>query len=377
MKHPKLPFVFLAAAFLISALGTSPAGAKEYKYASFTPPKSEVNRFAMKAFIKEVKEKTKGAIVIKNFTGGSLLGARDTLPGIRDGVVMGGFVVPAFVVSSLPHHNLVPDLLSFATDPIQAAGAGNETLVLDCPECIADSAKMKSINFGGYGSQSYWLQCTKEVKKFSDLKGRKVRVAGSASGRWVKAMGAVAVGGMPPPQIVTGMQRGQVDCAIAIPGWLLAMSLKDAVKHVVTHPQGLYHGLGIFTFNLKYWKGLSRETKGIFLRAMANASASSTIINGYTHPAKTLNPIIKKKKIKKWAGDDALRSAWGKFLKAEIPAIIKGAVKRGIKKEAAERIVKAHRANLKKWAKISKEVGMDKNKLAKAMWDNIYSKVKY
>jgi len=377
MKYKINNTVFLGAVSLLFVYSSEIATATEYKFASFVPPKSEINSLILSTFIKEVTQKTKGAITFRNFTGGSLLGARNTLPGIRDGVVAGGFVVPAFVVSSLPHHNLVPDLLSFATDPIQAAGAGNETLLLNCPECIADSAKMKSINFGGYGTQPYWLQCSKPVTKFSDLKGRKVRVAGASSGRWVKAMGAVAVGGMPPPQIVTGMQRGQVDCAIAVPGWLRDMSLKDAVKHVVTHPQGIYHGLGIFTFNLDFWKGLTRTDKGIFLRAMANSLASSTIRASYINPKKVVDPIIKEKKITKWPGDAALKTAWNKHLKAEIPAIIAGAVKRGIKKDTAERIVNAHRANLKKWAKISKEVGQDKDKLAAALWDNIYSKVQF
>jgi len=369
--------ILLVAASMMFASGSEIVAAKEYRYASMMPPKDAANKVAMAEFVKEVKKKTGGAIDIKVFPGGSLLGARNTLSGIRDGVVEGGFVVPAFVVSSLPHHNLVPDMLSFATDPVQALGAGNQTLLLDCPECIADSAKMNSINFGGYGAQAYWLQCSKPITKFSDLKGKKIRVAGASSGRWVKAMGAVPVSGMPPPQIVTGMQRGQIDCAMAIPGWLLAVSMKDSVKHVITLPQGTYHGLGIFTFNLAFWNGLTRDHKGIFLRAITNALASSTIVAGYNNPKTLIDPIIKNKKITKWAGDAALKSAWGKFLKAEIPAIIAGAVKRGIKKETAQRIVKVHRANLDKWAAISKEVGQDRQKLATVLWDNIYSKVKF
>ena len=371
--HILKPTAIGLAALVLAATSVS---AETYKYASFTPPKSEVNKYAIKAFIKEVREKTKGAINFKNFAGGSLLGARDTLPGIRDRVVMGGFVVPAFVVSSLPHINLIPDLLSFADDPAQSAGAGNETIVLNCPECQKDADKMKSVYFGGYGSQGYWMQCRKQITRFADIKGIKIRVAGSASGRWVKAMGAVAVG-MPPTNIVTAMQRGQVDCAIAIPSWLRAFSLQDGVKHVVTHQMGTYHGLGIFTFNKQFWNGLSRAHKGIFLRAFANSLAYSTILNGYIDPPNVVNPILKKKKITKWAGDAALKAAWAKFLKAEVSAVIAGAVKRGIKREAATRVVNAHLANLRKWDTISKEVGLDQTKLAAAFWDNIYSKVKY
>ncbi|MAF48513.1 MAG: hypothetical protein CMM10_09630 [Rhodospirillaceae bacterium] len=365
------------AALALLAAGAGPSAAKTYKYGSFSPPKANTPNLAIKPFFKEVKEKTNGKIQFRLFAGGSLVGPRNTLPGIRDRIVEAGFVVPAFVVSSLPHVNLIPDLLSFAEGGNQVAGAVVETMLLGCPECIEDYAKMNAIHLGGMGSMPYWLQCAKPVKKFSDLKGYKVRVAGAASGRWVKFMGGVAVGGMPPPDIVTGLQRGQVDCAIAIMSWLKGFSLADGVKQVITMPQGAYHGVASYVFNLDFWNGLTRKEKGIFIEAISKSLASATIDNTYNLPEKVVGPLMKKKKITRWPGDAAMKSAWKDFQKGEKAAVIAGAVKRGIKKETAERIVNVHLANLKKWGKMSKEIGTDKKKLAQALWDHVFSKVKY
>ncbi len=377
-RNRMFPHGLAAVAVLaLLAAGAGPSAAETYKYGSFAPPKANTPNLSLKPFIKEVKEKTGGAIDFRIFAGGSLVGPRNTLPGIRDRIVEAGFIVPAFTVSSLPHVNLIPDLLSFAEGGNQTAGAAAETMLLGCPECIADYAKMNAIHFGGMGSTPYWLQCAKPVSKFADLKGKKIRVAGSASGRWVQFIGGVAVGGMPPPDIVTGLQRGQVDCAIAIQTWLRGFSLADGVKQVITMPQGAYHGTASFVFNRDFWNGLTRKQKGIFMRAFVNGIAIGTIENTYIMPPKIVGPLMKKRKITQWPGDKELKAAWSKFLTGEKEAVIAGAVKRGIKEATARRIVNTHLANLKKWGKISREVGTDKKKFAKALWDNIFSKVKY
>ena len=375
MRIARLVLAVTAAAF-VSAGVSLPVSAKEYKYGSFSPPKAGVPNMSFNRFNAEVKEKTKGAISFRLFAGGSLVGPRDTLSGIRDGIVDAGFVVPAFVVSSLPHVNMIPDLLSFAEDARQTTGAVAETLLLHCPECQADYRKMGAISLGGMGSQSYILQCAKPVHAFSDIRGMKVRVAGSASGRWVQAMGAVPVGGMPPPDIVTGMQRGQVDCAIAIPEWLSGFSIADAAKEIVTMPQGNYHGTSTMTFSLKLWDGLTRDQKQIFLHAAANALAKGTIENAYVEPKKVTEPLIKKRGIEEWPGDDAMRAAWKKFLAGEKAAAIEGAVKRGIDRAVATRVMESHLKALAKWKKIGEEVGLDGDKLADKMWQEVFSKVK-
>jgi TRAP-type C4-dicarboxylate transport system substrate-binding protein len=366
-----------AAVALALAIGAPPSVAKEYKYGQFSPPKANVPNLSINRFNKEVSAKTNGAVSFKIFAGGSLVGPRNTLSGIRDGIVDAGFVVPAFVVSETPHVNLMPDLLSFGVDARQTAAANAETLLLDCPECEQDYAKMGAISLGGMGSNPYILQCAKPISKFQDLKGMKVRVAGSASGRWVDAMGAVPVSGMPPPDIVTGLQRGQVDCAIAIPSWLRGFSMADGVKQLVTMPQGNYHGTSTLTFSLNLWNGLTHDQKGIFLKAAANALAKGTIENAYVVPPRDVEPLIKKKHITKWPGDDDMHAAWTKFLKGEVEAAIVGAKKRGIKEDVARRILTAHHKNLEKWKNIGDKVGTDGDKFAQVMWDEIFSKVKY
>ena len=112
-------------------------------------------------------------------------------------------------------------------------------------------------------------------------------------------------------------------------------------------------------------------------RAAANALARGTIENAFVEPRKVIDPLIEKRHIKKWPGDDAMKAAWDKFLSGEKEAAIDGAVKRGIDRAVATRVIESHLAALEKWKKIGEEVGTDGDKLAEKMWDEVYSKVKF
>lgn len=377
MQTKRIALAALAAAALAWVGAAAPASAKVYKWGSFTPPNSSVSRIVMKQFNKEVKEKTKGAVEFEMFTGGSLVGPRDTLAGIRDGIVDGGFVVAAFVVSSLPTQNIIQDMVSFVSDAMQAAGSAAETHLLDCPECRGDYDKFNAISLAGEGSESYVMQCGKPINSMEAFKGLKVRVAISGSGRWVQHLGAVPVGGMPPTDIVTAMQRGQIDCAIAIPDWLVSFSLADSVKHIVSMPQGNAHGNSELVFSKRLWDGLTREQKGIMLRAAPMAVSMGTIQTSYIEPKTRLDPVIKQKHITEWDGGSKLEASWAEFIKGEKAACIDLAVKRGIDRAVATRIVERHIKNTQKWLKIAEDIGPDEQKFADALWNEIYSKVKY
>lgn len=377
MQTKRIALAACAAATLAWAGVATPASAKVYKWGTFTPPQSEVPRMVMKMFNDEVKAKTNGAVEFKLYTGGSLVGPRDTLSGIRDGIVDGGFIVPAFVVSSLPNQNMISDSASFVSDAVTAAGAAAQTMMLDCPECQGDFHKMGSITLGGMGLNAYIIQCGKPVNAIEDFKGLKIRVAISASGRWVQHLGAVPVGGMPPTDIVTAMQRGQIDCAVALPSWLYTFSLADSVKHIVTMPQGNAHGTSGLVFSLRLWDSLSRDQKQVLLHAAPKAIAHATIETEYVTPKTKLEPVIKKHHITEWKGDAKLRASWTEFMKGEKEATIGIAVKRGIDKAVATRVIEKHIANAAKWKKIADEVGSDEKKFADALWKEIYSKVDY
>ena len=366
----------LAAFLTFPALRADPVIAEEFKFAAFPPPKALGVRLGVRPFAKEVAQHTDGKIQFKIFAGGSLLGARDTLTGIRDGKAEAGFVVPAFVGDALPHVNLIPGLLAFASDTKQATGAAIETLLLHCPECEQDYATMNAVYLGGAAASPYWLQCAQSLEKPVDLQGKTVRIAGAASSRWVKALGGEPRG-MPPGKIVPSMQQGNLDCAIALPGWLRSFKLQDVIRQVVTYPQGVYHGLGYFVFHRPFWEGRSSDEKRVFLKAIAKAAAASAIQGRYIEESKVVDEIIKAKGIKVSEGGPGFEQAWQEFLKGEVEAVITASAQRGIPEDVARRIVNAHVANLKKWAKISEEVGLDKEKFEQALWEHVYSKVKF
>src|SRR6186997_3601694 len=150
-----------AAVATVWAVGA--AQGKEFQFGSWAPPRHGVHIQGLQPLFKELEAKTSGAMTWKLIMGGQLASPRNTIPSLRDSVIDAGMVIPSLYQKELAHNNVVYNLQAFGSDTVAIAGATFETLMLHCPECLAEYKAQGAVYAAGYGITPYRLQCNKPL----------------------------------------------------------------------------------------------------------------------------------------------------------------------------------------------------------------------
>lgn len=368
MKSGTLLFALAGVAL---ALQSASVAAEEITYNTFMPPLATETTQAQD-FFTELSEATGGKLGGNVFVGGQMLGGQATLGGIRDGVVDAGFIVPTLNSSEIPHVAMLPELLPFASNFWAASGATNETMMLDCAECIEDLDRQNTVWLGGHAASPWYLMCSSPVREFGDLAGKKIRVTGGFATRMIDALGGVAVS-MPASDVGPALQQGQVDCAVGNLAWLDTLGLIDSVKGIVDQPIGSYHGLGEFIFNKDALSRLGDAERQTMMSLIPKRIAQIT--ETYAQQEAAARKAAEEKGITFWKPDEAFNSAMEKFRSGELDAVAKDIVSQGGSQNARE-IVQSHIDNLEKWNGLVEGVEGDPEAFAALLEKEVFSKVK-
>ena len=158
---------------------TGPVSAKEFVYGSWVSPKHGTNTAGLMPFFKELEKESGGAIKWKLLAGGQVVGARTTLPGIRDKLVDAGFLVQVFNRRDLKANNTVFDMQAFGDDPVAVGGAATETIMLDCPACQREYKKYNTVYLAGFGITPFHMMCRDDLRRVEQFEGKKIRAVTS------------------------------------------------------------------------------------------------------------------------------------------------------------------------------------------------------
>ena len=366
------------AAALTAALVSLAAGvdAKEFKYSSWTPPPAPNNRFGTVPMFQAIEKETKGTkdeLTFKNFMGAQLFNNFTTLAGVRDGAVDGGVTVPVFNAGELKSHVTFADMQALTRDGYSAAAAGTETLLLNCPECLAEYGKFNAMSLGVYASAPYYLMCNFEFKSMDDLKGKKSTEGNPMFARWSAVLGMSRIQ-LGPADYLQALQRGTADCVFGPKDWLNAFSLKDVVKTVALDVHhGVFPAVSIMTVNKKSWSGLSDGQRKSILKHMPGTIMR--VVHGYYEDEQRGENDAKAKGTKFIKLGAAYVKAWETFKAKELANSIDAAKKRG--SQSAETIAKSNAASLKKWEGIVDKLGRDPQKVAAELEKQVYTKAKF
>jgi TRAP-type C4-dicarboxylate transport system substrate-binding protein len=361
-----------AAALAALAAAAPPVSAVEWKYSSWTPPNAPNNRFASIPFMEAVTKETGGALTFKNFMGAQLFNNVTTLQGIRDGAVDAGVTVPVYNAAELKHHTLLADMQAFHRDPWSAAGASNETLLLNCPECLAEYDKSNSRSLGVYGSAPYYMLCAFDVKTMADLKGTKMGGGSAMNARWGQALGQTRLQ-IGPGDMLQSLSNRQVDCMVGPKEWLHGYSLKDVIKTVVDNQGfGIFPAVSFMTVNKGSWARLTDDQRKAMVRNMPIFIEKT--VRGYVEEEARGEQEGKAKGAKFVSLGQPLVDAWNEFLKVERAAVIDGAQKRGVANP--DDLVRRHEKDIAKWHGIVDKLGKEEGAFARALWEHVHSKVK-
>jgi TRAP-type C4-dicarboxylate transport system substrate-binding protein len=360
----------------VLAVTAGAALATEFKYSSWTGPLAPNNKFGTLPMFEQIEKATKGTpneLTFANFMGAQLYNAFTTLAGVRDGAVDGGVTVPVFNAAELKTHVLFPDMQALTDDGYVGAAAGTETLLMHCPECVAEYGAQNSISLGVYGGSPYYLMCNFDVTSMDDLKGRKSAEGNPMFARWSEALGMTRIQ-LPPNEYAQALQRGTADCVFGPKDWMNGMSLKDGVKTVVDNQHnGVFAAVSIMTVNKDSWANkLSAGQRQVILDHMP--STIMRTVTGYYDEEARGEADAKAKGIKFISLGEDYAKAWEAFKAKELDNVVAAAEGRGVAN--ARQIAEAYLAAMKKWEGIFESVGRDPDKLADEMVKQIYANAK-
>lgn len=359
-------------AFMLSAPPVA-AQSTSWKYTSWTAPNSPNNRLGTLPLFENLTKKTNGSFKVDNFMGGQLFNNRTTLQGVSEGVADAGVIVPAFNAVELKHNAVITDAPALFTDGWAATGAANEALFFGCPECAEDLKKLKVVSLGVYSPGQNYMQCADELKALEDLSGKKLAGVSSMTARWAEVLGQ-ARQQIGPGDLLPALQRRQVDCTMSPLEFLFALSLKDVVRTVIDRPFGAFPAVHLMLVNQASWGNLSAEHKKALLDEMPDAIAR--VVAGYNDDEARARKEAMEKGTK-FIKLPAIEEPFAKFVESERKVLVELAKARGVSEETTLRIIDEHLRLTEKWSKLMDKVGRTKEGFAKALRDEVYSKVKF
>lgn len=344
------------------------ASAVELTYASFANPNHPILTDAIEPFFARVSEATGGEVTGRVFPASQLLGAREILGGISDGVVRSGYIMPQFYPSDLPHQLTVANMIAYGEDPLAVAAAVNELVLLDCETCQQDYANFNAITLATFAATGNILMCNQPLPTLESLSGIRVRSTGIYSDR-LRDAGAVPLN-MVASESAEALERAQVDCVLGPTEWLQSYGLQDSVTHITDVSLGINRGLSVLVASKSTWEELPEEQRQAVLDELPGLAADATL--AFVEGDLEARKLAEEQGIEILPGDDALHAAM-QPKDSDVEALREHAQKLGV--ENTDELLEKFLAKLEKWEGIMSEIGKDRDAYAEALDREIYSKL--
>jgi TRAP-type C4-dicarboxylate transport system substrate-binding protein len=364
----------LAAGLLAAGLGglaSTKASAEELVYGSCVPASDYLTSDALPAGFKLIEEQTKGAVKWKAIAGAQIADCKATFSAVKDDLMQGGLAIPTYVPNLLPSNAMLYSTVILGDDVVAAAGAGSESLLLNCPSCLEEYKKLNAIPLSPYPGSASIFMCIKPVKSVDDLKGKRIRATGAAV-ELVKLAGGIPVS-VTLPDTVGILQRGGIDCTYGIPEWLKTYSFGEFAKFVPDYPLGVLSPVVAFLTRRDTFHKLTPEQKVIHLKAAARIAAVHTIGNFVIKNEESYKHAVEKMGVQRIPVGKDFDELMAKYKAGERARNV--GVAKGFGVADPEAILDAHARNVEKWQKLSKDIGRDPAKLEEALWREVYSKL--
>lgn len=358
---------------LCAAMGVgSAASAKTQLNASIWFPESQpLTRYGYMEWAKKVDKASNGDIKINVFTDTTLLPVVAHFSGLRDGIADITYHAGTYTPSDLPEDNVLAVLGIALSEPLLTTFAVADFYMND-PDMQALWKRQKITFLGAYASVPYNLICRTKVEQQSDLKGLKLRTPGPVHAEWARSVGAAPVN-VPSSEMFTGLDKGQIDCAVMGANELQTRSLWDVAKHVNMANLGPYFAGWEWAMNRAKWNKLTDAQRRIILDTIAEstvetelayiAAGEQAIKEAPNHGVTVYQPSAETTK----SIDDFASHA-------RAMAIKEG--KERFKLKDPEGLVSRFEATLAKWEKLMQGVDRtDPKALTALLKDNLYSKI--
>jgi TRAP-type C4-dicarboxylate transport system substrate-binding protein len=354
----------------LNVVGLAAAQARELIYGILAPLTHPVAAQGAAPLFEQLKADTNGSLDWKIVPNGQVLTGEGTLPGLRDRIADGGYLITSYSRSDIPNTNFVGDLFQFGEDAAVVAGATAETMLLHCPQCIEEFRRNKAVWIIGTGFTPSRLLCAKPVVNLADVKGKKIKGTGGVEARWVTAMGGTHLN-MTMPDAVVAIERKTIDCIIGPIAFIKAYGMQEMITHVPDAVMGIFRTMAPLAMSRATWDSFTPAEKAAVIKRAPMATMRTTI-KGYVDFDEAVRKEGAGKGIKFGGGKD-IDELRLKHIEKDRQVLIDDGKKRGVKDP--EGLLAAHLQDLEKWRQIVAKTGYDLDKLSQALWDEVYSKV--
>lgn len=335
------------------------------------PESQPLTRYGYIEWAKKVAKESNGDIKINVFTDTTLLPVVAHLSGLRDGIADITYHAGTYTPSDLPEDNVLAILGIGLDDPIQTTFAVADFYMNDAD--MQRLWKRQNIVFlGAYASVPYNLICRTKIEQLSDLKGLKLRTPGPVHAAWARSVGAVPVN-VPSSEMFTGLDKGQIDCAVQGANELKTRSLWDVAKNVNMANLGPYFAGWEWAMNATSWGKLTEGQRRIMLDTIAEstvetevayvAAGDAAIEESPQHGVTVVQPSADiQKSIQNYVAD------------ARAMALKEGEER--FKLKDTEGLISRFEATYAKWGKLLENVDKkDAQALTAVLKENLYSKI--
>ncbi len=253
----------------LPALFTTAQASTSFIANSFYDQQHPHSRYGYIEWAETVEQLSNGELLPEVYTGTVLLAPRANLQGIQDNIVQVAHHAAVYTPSEMPVANAVQELGFNFDDPLIGILAVTDFSTRN-PIQLAEWEELDIVYLGAYNTPPYVLFCREPVRTLAELRGKRIRTAGSTVSAWVEEAGGVPVN-VPSSEMYSGLDRGSLDCASNAANDLIDRSLWEVAQHTTLLPTGMYWSGPQWGFNPEFWAGLSDGERDVFKQATAKA----------------------------------------------------------------------------------------------------------
>lgn len=273
-----LPLVALG---LLWGVPPTPAGAADsvrLTYAFFAPAKTFPGR-QMDHWAEELTKRTGGKVTVQTFPGSTLLGAREMYDGVLKGVADIGLGAPSYDPGRFPLTSGVSLPVGFPNATVASLTLWELTKEFQ----PAEYADYKIITM--FTTEPGYIQSKDPVRSLEDLKGMKLRAAGTGV-PVLAALGAAPVG-MPMPEVPQAVQTGVIDGTMTSREVLKDFKLAEMLHYVADYPSVVVTFAAVM--DRKKWDQLPSDVQ----KAIDDLGREMAVWTGRYHDVENVGGAVK------------------------------------------------------------------------------------
>ena len=359
------------AALALGVMTTTAVAATSFIANSFYDQQHPHSRFGYIEWAELVKELSNGDLQPEVYTGTVLLAPRASLQGIRDNIAQVAHHPAVYTPSELPVANAVQELGFNFDDPLTGVLAVTD-FSLNNPLQLKEWEDVGIVYLGAYNTTPYVLFCREPVRTLDELRGKRIRTAGSTVSQWVEEAGGVPVN-VPSSEMYTGLDRGSLDCASNSPLDLISRSLWEVADHTTLLPTGMYWSGPHWGYNPDFWASLNQEQRQVLIQATAQAMVRMVVQYQKLDESALAEAVAKGHQVHQ-PGPDMVASVEAFRVSATENIYETVQTRYGI--EDAKALIDDFRATYAKWEKLLENVDRDDEAaLAELAMQEIYNKL--